>query len=439
MHVTTAGQRGPAKRRVVVTGIGAVTPLGHTMANTWSGIVEGVSVGAPVKRFDASEFPTKIAYEVADFKFRKDLVSAAEAELLNEAGTYGVTAAAEALEEAGLAAAKIDGERIGVCLGVGMCSPDFDWYERVFLEKKFQDPSLRRHLRFFPDQVSAVVARLAGARGGVTTIHTACASSGQSLGEAFEQVAYGDVDVAVTGGTDSMISPYYIAGFSLLGALSKRNDDPKTASRPFDAGRDGFVLGEGACMLVFEEYEHAKRRGAKILAEVRGYGITESAYRITDLHPEGHGPMEAMQMALDDAGIKASQVAYVNAHGTSTPLNDRLEGLAISKVFNKETCDTLVSSTKSMTGHMISAAGAIEFAVCIKALEKQVLPPSVNVFEPDPECRVTLTASKPVDKRFDYVLSNSVGFGGSNTALVAGSVRQLRLETDSEGEVYARR
>jgi 3-oxoacyl-[acyl-carrier-protein] synthase II len=433
------------KRRVVVTGVGAVTPLGHTMINTWSGITEGVSVGDKIKRFDASLFPTAIGYEVRDFSFQNDLISQHEAALMNDAARYGVTAAAEALEQAGLAALKnrsVNSNRFGVCLGVGMCSPDFNWYEKMFMTKCFHDEIMREHLQFFPDQLSSVVARMAGAKGGISTIHTACASSGQSLGEAFEQVAYGDCDVVLTGGADSMISPYYFAGFSLLGALSKRNNDPKTASRPFDAARDGFVLGEGACMLVFEEYEHAVQRGAKILGEVCGYGITESAYRITDLHPEGHGPMEAMQMAVDDAGINAEQVAYVNAHGTSTPLNDRLEGLAISKIFPKERCSTQVSSSKSMTGHMISAAGAIEFAVCLKALDHQVLPPSVNVFEQDSECFVTLTASVPKELCFDYALSNSVGFGGSNTALVAGSVRQINSPehtTVKIGGVYARR
>jgi 3-oxoacyl-[acyl-carrier-protein] synthase II len=328
------------------------------------------------------------------------------------------------MEQAGLRSASIDRTRLGVCLGVGMGSPGFDWYEKIFIPKNFDHPILEEHIKYFPEQLTGVVGRLAGARGGLTTIHTACASSGQSLGEAFEAVAYGELDMVLTGGADSMINPYYFAGFSLLGALSKRNDDPKTASRPFDKERDGFVLGEGACMLVFEEYEHAVRRGAKIIGEICGYGITESAYRITDLHPEGTGPIEAMQMAIDDAGIAPERVGYINAHGTSTPLNDRIEALAVSKVFPADRCNTMVSSTKSTTGHMISAAGAIELAVCLKALEHQVLPPSANLFEKDPECAVNLTPTQPTDAKLDYALSNSVGFGGSNTAIVAGRVEQ---------------
>lgn len=415
----------PEKRRVAVTGIGAITPLGLSMQETWNAIIEGQSVGAPVERFDASGFPTKIGYEVRDFRLPKGLVRDREEMYLSLAGQFGVVAANEALKQAGLPnSIAYHADRVAVCLGIGMCSPELDWYQDVFQPEKFEDESVTRHIRFFPDQVSSIIARMAGAKGGVTTIHTACASSGQSLGEAYELIAHGDADVVLTGGADSMLHPFYLAGFSLLGALSKRNDSPRTASRPFDKDRDGFVLGEGACMLVFEDYEMAKARGARILAEVCGYGITESAYRITDLHPEGTGPIEAMQMAIDDAGIRPNQVGYVNAHGTSTLLNDRIEALAVSKVFGygKDT-KVKVSSTKSMTGHMISAAGAIEFAVCVKAIEHQVLPPSVNVQTKDPECLVDLTPSVPTDCRLDYALSNSVGFGGSNTALVVGRAK----------------
>jgi 3-oxoacyl-[acyl-carrier-protein] synthase II len=267
-----------------------------------------------------------------------------------------------------------------------------------------------------------LVANLLGAKGAASTIHTACASSGQALGEAYEMIATGEYDVVMTGGADSMINPFQMAGFCLLGALSSRVSDPSQASRPFDLGRDGFVLGEGACMLVFEEYEHAKARGATILGEICGYGVTESAYRITDLHPEGRGVIESMQMALDDAGIKAHEVGYINAHGTSTALNDKVESLAISKVFDKTACPTKVSSTKSTTGHLISAAGAIEFAVAMLALKHQVYPPSTNLKEQDPGCDVVLTPSTPTTMTSSYALSNSVGFGGSNTSLVARRV-----------------
>jgi len=406
------------KRRVVITGLGAVTPLGQRMGETWTGIIEGIQVAGEIKRFDASRFPSRYAYEVKDFVLDPELVTEREQSLLSDAARFGVQAAYEAASQAKILGEGADPFRKAVCLGVGMCSPELSWYEDVFLEQNWAHPSLARHLRFFPDQLGQTVARTIGAKGGVTTIHTACASSGQSLGEAFELVAYGDADLVLTGGADSMIHPFYLAGFSLLGALSKRND--AEASRPFDKDRDGFVLGEGAAMLVFEELEHALRRGVPILAEVCGYGITESAYRITDLHPEGVGPVEAMQMALADAGLSAAAVGYVNAHGTSTPLNDRIEALAVSKVFGEGRSAPRVSSTKSLTGHMISAAGAIELAVCVKALEYQVLPPSINVCTKDPECLVQLTPSTPTDARLDYALSNSVGFGGSNTALIVG-------------------
>jgi 3-oxoacyl-[acyl-carrier-protein] synthase II len=407
-------QKSAKRRRVVVTGIGAVTPLGNTMDATWAGMIEGQSTAGPVRRFDASGFPTTIAYEVKDFqKLEGDWP------FLNAAAHFGINAAHEALAQAKLGQG-VDPMRIAACIGNGMGSPDFDWYERHYLTDELDAETLRQHAKYFPEMLTATIAQLANARAGVTTVHTACASSGQALGEAYEMIRYGDADVCVTGGADSMVNPYYFAGFSLLGALSKRNGDPATASRPFDKDRDGFVLGEGACILVFEELEHALARGATPLAEVCGYGVTESAYRITDLHPEGTGPIEAMQMALDDAGIDASRVGYINAHGTSTLLNDRIEALAVSKVFPKERCRTAVSSTKSMTGHMISAAGAIEFAVCVKALQHQVLPPSVNVSTQDPEVLATLTPATPTDCKLDYALSNSVGFGGSNTALVAG-------------------
>lgn len=408
------------KRRVVVTGMGAVTPLGLTLESTWQGILAGKTPGAPVQRFDASQFPTKIAYEVPGFRFDPELVEARELEFLNLAAQYGLTAAREAIANAGAHGASPD--RVAVCLGVGMVSPDFEWYDNVFMPKKLGDDSVRRHIRFFPDQLSSIAARMFGAKGGVTTVHTACASSGQSLGEAYEMVAYGDADVVLTGGADCMINPYYFAGFSLLGALSKRNESPAAASRPFDKDRDGFVLGEGAAMLVFEDYDLAVARGANILAEVAGYGVTESAYRITDLHPEGTGPIEAMQMAVADAGIDPAMVGYLNAHGTSTLLNDRIEALAVSKVFPSPECDIRVSSSKSMTGHMISAAGAIEFAICVQALKHQVLPPSANIYTQDPECRIRLTDAQPTPHALRYALSNSVGFGGSNTALIAGRV-----------------
>jgi len=408
----------PKKRRVVVTGIGAVSPLGTSMAETWKGILAGQSPAASVTHFDATKMPCNIAYEVADFELQPGLVSERELGFLNVAMRYGIKAVDEAMTQAAYAPGQVDPLRIAVCLGVGLCGPGLAWCETILIPKKYNDPAQAQHIRFNPEQLASVVARQVGAQGGNTTIHTACASSGQALGEAYEMIAYGEADVVVTGGADSMINPFSMAGFDLLGAMSRRNEVAQQASRPFDAGRDGFVMGEGACMLVFEDYELAMARGAEILAEVCGYGVTESTYRITDLHPEGRGPVEAMQMALADAGLQAPKVGYINAHGTSTQVNDRVEALAISKVFGSGPTAPLVSSTKSMTGHMIAAAGAMELAICISSLRAQVLPPSINLFIKDPACPVQLTAATATPAALDYALSNSIGFGGSNTALV---------------------
>ena len=406
------------KKRVVVTGMGAVTALGNSMEATWNGIVEGQSVAGPVKRFDASQFPCNIAYEVKDFAMRDSVVATEDEFYLNRAGRFGVNAAVEALEQANLLNdSDTDAYRKAVCLGVGVGIGEFNWFRDLILEEKFDDPAIANSIREQPYALTAIVSRIMGAKGGSTSVHTACASSGQAAGEAYEMIAYGEQDIVLAGGADSMVQPYYFAGFCLLGALSQKMDDPKTASRPFDADRSGFILGEGACMFVLEELEHAKARGAQIFGEVVGYGVTESAYRITDLHPEGTGPKEAMEMATVDAGINPSQVGYINAHGTSTQLNDRIEALAVAKAFPQS--DVRVSSTKSMTGHMISAAGAMELAVCMKALEHQVLPPSVNLFNPDPSIEVKLCETKVMDHKFEYALSNSVGFGGSNTAVIA--------------------
>lgn len=407
------------KRRVVITGIGAVTPVGNTMNDTWNGIMEGRKGVSRLNIFDASQFPCDFAYQVSEFKLDTEgFVSPDHIKFLNRAGQFGWNAAREALAQARLLANQtIDRDRVALCLGVGVGSPDLKWYGDTYIPEKFAgDEHTPYHRQHYPMTLTTVLASMMGARGGNATIHTACASSGQALGEAYEMVASGDYDAVLTGGADSMINPFQMAGFCLLGALSSRKNDPEHASRPFDADREGFVLGEGACMFVFEDYEHAKARGANILGEVCGYGVTESAYRITDLHPEGRGTIEAMEMALSDAGIRASDVGYINAHGTSTQLNDRVESLAISKVFPKE---TVVSSTKSMTGHLISAAGALEFAVAVHALQKQVIPPSVNLFQQDPTCDITVAGKEPSPMKANYALSNSIGFGGSNTSVIA--------------------
>ncbi|MCX6126867.1 MAG: beta-ketoacyl-[acyl-carrier-protein] synthase family protein [Proteobacteria bacterium] len=414
------------RRRVVVTGIGAVTPAGNSLNATWQSILDGRSNAGYTTLFDASEMPSKISYEVQNFEAASELMDASQEAYSVRATHLALTAADEALTQASLKSLSAnDKDRFGVCLGVGVSSHDFKWFSDVFVQREYGDERVKFHSRCFPQTLTAIVAEFAGALGGCFTIHTACASSGQSMGEAFDLIARGHLDCILTGGADSMINPLHMAGFNLLGALATGHADPKTASRPFDMKRNGFVMGEGACVLIFEALDHALARNATILAEVCGYGVTESAYRITDLHPEGEGPIEAMQMALDDAGIGCEDVQYLNAHGTSTRLNDMVESLAISKVFPKPQSPVKVSSTKSVTGHLISAAGALELAVCIKALEQQTLPPSSNLSDKDPDCVVELTDSRPLVCKMQYALSNSIGFGGSNTAIIVGGWKHV--------------
>ena len=414
------------KRRVAITGMGAVTPVGNTLSDTWNGIMEGARTVGPVAVFHAEKFPCTFAYQVRNFELVTPIgCPLPPVEYLNRAGQFGWNAACEALAQASLLTNSKDDataqmrRKMALCLGVGVGSPDLKWYQNVYMKKNGDDPSTRFHRKDYPSTLTSVLSTLIGARGGNHTIHTACASSGQSLGEAYELIASGEYDAVLTGGADSMVNPFQMAGFCLLGALSTRNQNPKEASRPFDNDRDGFVLGEGAAMFVFEEWDHALARGAKILGEICGYGVTESAYRITDLHPEGRGTIEAMEMALEDARIRPSDVGYINAHGTSTLLNDRIESLAISKVFPKDQCDVVVSSTKSSTGHLISAAGALEFAVANLSLNYQMLPPSLNIFKQDPLCDIHLSPPTPHAFKSNYALSNSIGFGGSNTSLIA--------------------
>lgn len=411
-------------RRVVVTGIGAVTPAGLTLAETWNTILAGKSAGDWTQLYDARKMPSPISYEVKGFEFDPQLARSEELPYLTRASKLALTALRDALESAGMAEGSDDPENTMVCFGAGIPSTSFDWFSSVFVDQRFDDESMVYHMRNFPFVLSSIIGRTAKARGGNFTVHTACASSGQALGEAFELIKTGEAEIVVTGGADSMITPVHMAGFCLLGALATEfGDDPRSASRPFDMKRNGFVMGEGACVLIFEEYERARARGAAILGEVVGYGCTESAYRITDLHPEGLGPIEAMEMAIAEAGVPKSAIGYINAHGTSTKLNDQVEALSISKVFG-EGSDVHVSSTKSVTGHLISAAGALEFAVCIKALQDQTLPPSVNLEQQDPECNIRLSPTIVTKKEMEYALSNSIGFGGSNTALIARRTAQ---------------
>lgn len=405
------------KRRVAITGLGAVTPLGLDTASTWQGIASGRNAAAQVQSFPAEQYSSRFAYEVDPaFALEKICFPEEVVRLLPRAGHFGLAAGLEAFRHSLLPSSDYQSPRTAVVMGVGMPAPSLNWYANVHAKGRYDDASYNAHLGLLPDQLSLALAGLIRAGGGVTTVHTACASSGQAVGEAYEMIAYGDAEIVLTGGSDSMVSPFYYAGFSLLGALSKHQESPTTANRPFDLARDGFVMGEGAGCLILEEYQHALHRGAPILGEIVGYGVSESAYRITDLHPEGRGPIEAMRMALDDAALQPEDIGYVNAHGTSTQLNDSLEALAISKVFAAH--PVAVSSTKSMTGHLIAAAGAVELLISLLVANHGLLPPSLNINEQDPACPVRLTPAVATPANITYAMSNSVGFGGSNTAII---------------------
>jgi 3-oxoacyl-(acyl-carrier-protein) synthase len=389
----------PPKRRVAVTGIGALSPLGADFPATWRALLGGERAARPITRFDATGFPTTFACDVP-------LATEAGA----RAASFALAAARESVAQSGLTDLKAAALR----LGVGMGTPDPAWFAREVLTETFDAGSFAAWRQRLPAAVTAAVASDLGIEGSSATIHTACASSAQALGEAFELIADGLEDLVVAGGADAMIEPFQLAGFSLLGALSRDNADPAAACKPFGAARDGFVLGEGAAVLVLEAWDQAVARGAAILGEIVGYGETTSAYRLTDLEPSGLGPETAMRQALTSAGLAPEAIAYVNAHGTGTLLNDRVEAAAIARVLPAPQ----VSSTKSLTGHLIAAAGAIEAAFCIEALRTGTLPPSVNVGTQDPDCAVTLTAPAAAAFAGRYALSNSIGFGGSNSALI---------------------
>jgi beta-ketoacyl-acyl-carrier-protein synthase II len=418
------------KRRVAITGIGLVTPVGNDVASTWRSVLEGRSGGAPISLFDASGFSTRIAAEVKGFD---PSVLTAERRLVkfaNRSHRFALAAAEQAITDAGIAPTDADGERWGCAVGTGMMGVEYRDLAEVHdhsapqgeLEpgRLLDDPGAGDPLVFCRSQSTAGVALLTRRfriRGYATSVHTACASGGQALGTAMKLIRRGAVDRVLAGGFDSMISPVGLAGFCLLSAVSADNDDPTHASRPFDATRNGFLLGEGAGFLVLEEWELARARGARIYAELAGDGNSLSSYRITDSPPDGDGPIQAMQAALRDAGATPADVDYINAHGTSTPMNDRSESAAIHAVFGDKVGDVSVSSTKSSMGHLIAAAGAVEVAMCALAIRDGEMPVNANYRDPDPDCALNLVVGTARRKPVRMTLSNSFGFGGSNSCV----------------------
>ncbi len=419
--------------RVVITGTGWVTPMGHDIETVWRRLLAGESGISRTEIFEAGTFPTRVSAQVTDY----DPARFVDMGRFNGVGRntrFALGAAAQAWRQAGLDAAGVDPERVGVYLGSGEGSLDYAAYTTAALaawdpEKREINASrwaetatalmdaVREHEQE-PNMPLCHVSRLLGARGPAFNCLTACAASCQAIGEATEILRRGDADVMIGGGAHSMIHPLGVTGFNRLTALSEMNDDPPAASRPFDATRKGFVLGEGAGMVVLETLEHAKARGATILAEVIGYGSTADAFRITDQHPEGEGAVLAMKLALEDADIAPGEVDYINAHGTGTGENDSTETMAIKQVFGEAAYRIPVSSIKSMMGHLIAAAGAVELITCILAIRDNMLPPTMNLHHSDPECDLDYVPNQARSAEVNVAASNNFGFGGQNDTIV---------------------
>jgi len=405
------------RRRVVVTGLGAITPVGNDVATTWQSLVGGVSGGAPITRFDASEFKVRFACEVKGFDagLYMDRKEARRADLFTQ---YAMGAAVQAMADAGFAEGGYAPEETGVIIGSGIGGlGTMEDQHAAYLQAGNRRISPFFIPMYIADIAAGVVSMRFGAKGPNFATMSACATSAHAIGEAFRTIRYGDADVMLAGGTEAAVLPMSIGGFGNMTALSERNDSPATASRPFDATRDGFVLGEGAGVVVLEELGHAVRRGARIYGEVVGYGATGDAYHLTG-QPDAHeGLQRAMRRALRDGELAPGSVDYINAHGTSTPLNDPNEIRAIKAVFGEHAHALSVSSTKSATGHMLGAAGAVEFIACALAIRDGMVPPTINYSTPDPECDLDVTPNVPKVRTVDMALSNSSGFGGHNVSL----------------------
>ncbi|PIE57868.1 MAG: beta-ketoacyl-[acyl-carrier-protein] synthase II [Desulfobulbus propionicus] len=406
------------KRRVVITGIGLVTPLGTGTDRTWDKLIEGQGGIGPITRFDASGYASRIAGEVKDFDpeiwFEKKQVKN-----LDEFVQYAIAASELALQDSGLTIDAANCERIGVITGCGMGGlPTIERYHQILQERGPRKVTPFFIPRVIPNMVSGQISMRMGSKGPNLNQTTACAAGTHAVGEAFRHIAYGDCDIVFTGGAESVICPLAVAGFSAMKALSTRNDDPSVASRPFDKGRDGFIISEGAGILVVEELEQAKKRGARIYAEIIGYGQSSDSYHIAAPPEDGEGAARCMQMALNDAGLNPEEVDYINAHGTSTPLNDKCETYAIKTVFQEHAYKLAISSTKSMTGHMLGAAGGIEAAFTALTMHTGIIPPTANLDEPSEECDLDYVPLTARETNPQVALSNSFGFGGTNGVIV---------------------
>ncbi|MFZ5582526.1 MAG: beta-ketoacyl-ACP synthase II [Pseudomonadota bacterium] len=405
-----------ARRRVVITGLGLVSPVGNSVEEAWQNLLAGRSGITAITKFDASTFPTRIAGEVKNFDIGT-YISAKDARRMDTFIHYGMAAGIQAIKDAGLEANPVDAERIGVAIGSGIGG--------LPLIENTKDDYIAGGVRkispfFVPgsiiNMISGNLSILYGYKGPNIAVVTACTTGTHNIGEAARLIEYGDADVMIAGGAESTVTPLGMGGFCAARALSTRNDDPTTASRPWDKDRDGFVLGEGGGAMVLEEYEHAKARGARIYAELAGYGMSGDAYHMTA--PSTDGPKRSMLNALRNAGVNPDQVQYLNAHGTSTPLGDKNETDAIKLVFGDAAKGLVVNSTKSMTGHLLGGAGGIESIFSVLAVHHQVSPPTINIFEQDPECDLDYCANTAREMKIDVALKNNFGFGGTNGSLV---------------------
>ena len=410
-----------SRRRVVVTGLGVVSPVGNDVATAWSSLVSGTSGIAPVSRFDASAFSCRFAGEVKGFDIEQYL-PAKEARHMDTFIHYGLAAGLQAWKDCGLEVTEANAERLGVVVGSGIGG--LPMIESTHAELAARGP--RRISPFFVpasiiNMISGHLSIRLGLKGPSLAVVTACTTGLHCIGEAGRMIEYGDADVMLAGGAESTVSPLGLGGFAAARALSQRNDDPATASRPWDKDRDGFVLGEGAGVMVLEEYEHARARGARIYAELGGYGMSSDAYHMTA--PNMDGPRRCMLNALRNAGVAPSDVQYLNAHGTSTPLGDKNETDAIKAAFGDASRSLVVNSTKSMTGHLLGGAGGLESVITVLAIHHQVSPPTINIFNQDPECDLDYCANAARDLRIDAAVKNNFGFGGTNGSLV---FRRLR-------------
>jgi len=410
-------------KRVVITGIGALTPIGNTYEDYVDGLKNGVSGAAPITRFDASLFRTKFACEVKNFDVQ-EFIHRREARRMDPFAHYAMITADEAIKSSGMDLEKIDLDRAGVIWGTGIGG--FETIEHDINEATLR--GFEKEPKYSPFLIPKLIGDIApglisikyGFRGANYGTVSACASSTNSIGASYDNIRLGRADVMITGGSEAAVTRTGIGGFSSMKALSERNDDPQTASRPFDLNRDGFVLGEGGGSLILEELEHAKARGANILAELVGLGLTADAYHMTAPHPEGLGAANVMKLALQDAGLDPSDVDYVNVHGTSTPLGDVAEAQAIQKVFGAHAYNLNISSTKSMTGHLLGAAGVVETIACVAAMSYNFIPPTINHFDDDEaiDNKLNLTFNEAQERKINVALSNTFGFGGHNASVV---------------------